>query len=159
MLRMRSFPFSVAPFSVTPLVAGVEKVCIRQGPPFDRSGNRDSAETLQFHPATDRGDRSGEEIYYETQVAGSDLCAAAPPPKDWARTKLELDGLYGCPILNAMSQQASSRPHTFIYCWEDYDVGSHQRNPCRQRCLPPGLPRYLRVPLSRRRRQAGRRDR
>src|ERR1700730_1312501 len=91
MLRMRSFPFSVAPFSVTPLVAGVEKVCIRQGPPFDRSGNRDSAETLQFHPATDRGDRSGEEIYYETQVAGSDLCAAAPPPKDWARTKLELD--------------------------------------------------------------------
>jgi hypothetical protein len=78
MFRMRSFPFSVAPFSVTPLVAGVEKVCIRQGPQFDSSGT-----AILTVPSgdSDRGDRSGEEIYYETKSPDRICAGPSPRPK------------------------------------------------------------------------------
>src|ERR1700704_6169744 len=78
-LRMRWFPFSVAPFSVAPLAGGCKKMCIRRGPPSDRSAPQFGGDLTVPSGNPYRGHCSLGKIYCETQVAGSDLSAAARP--------------------------------------------------------------------------------
>src|SRR6478752_6002258 len=89
---MRSFPFSVTPFSVAPLAGGCKKMCIRRGPPSDGSAPQFGGDLTVPSGNPYRGDCSLQKIYCEAQVAGSDLSAAARPGH-----KLKLDGLYDCP--------------------------------------------------------------